>query len=140
MKNGKFLFVTVYILALIVSVVNVVFAIKNTLFYDINELPEGTMISQTPSPSGERVVTVYLVENSVGSGIRAELSINGGKPKNIFWQTGIDKIDVTWADESAIFFNSVPIDGSGKAPYDCRNGKSLFTDGALETERITPTE
>lgn len=135
MKNRAF-FLTVYILALAVTLVNVFFIIKNYLYADINDLPEGTLVSETVSPSGKKTVKVFLVKNSIGTGIRGELFEEGKKPRNIFWQTGIDSINVTWNDESIIYFDNVPIPGSGDAPYDCRRGTSLFTDGALESERF----
>ena len=68
----KIFFSAVYVLALVITLVNVVFSLKNYLFSDINELPRGKWISQEVSPDGEKTVDIYLVKNCLGTAIRGE--------------------------------------------------------------------
>lgn len=135
MKN-KYAFLLLYIAALIISLINTAFSLKNYLFADINELPAGRLVAEVPSPTGEKTVNVYLVKNSLGSAVRGELVLKSGEAKNVFWQTDIDGVNVTWGNEELIFFNDVPISGDGSHSYDCRRGTSLFTDGSLENDRL----
>ncbi|MBR0466240.1 MAG: hypothetical protein IJJ40_01945 [Clostridia bacterium] len=138
MKKRVF-FLSVYFLAFLITAVNVFFSLKNYLVVDINELPVGTLVSETASPSGEKEVKVYRVENTLGTAIRGELII-GGTPHNIFWQTGIDDISVEFTSDEIVQFNNVPLVADGKNSYDCRKGTALFTGGALEDELINENE
>lgn len=135
MKN-KILFISIYVLAFAVTVFNLVFSFKNYLFPNINDLPKGALVSETASPSGEKIVSVYLVKNGFGTAIRGTLYSKGKKEKTVFWQTGIDAVNITWQGEEVIYFDNIPIDGNGATPYDCRKGTSLFTDGALANTGI----
>lgn len=136
--KSKILFYFVYIAALFVTVFNVFFSIKNYLLPDINDLPKGELIQSVDSPSGKKKVNVYLVKNSMGEAIRAELTDKLGKAdaKNIFWQTEMSNVNITWKIDGVIYFDNIPISGTGEMPYDCRKGTSLFTDGALANELI----
>ena len=138
MKKRAF-FLSVYILAFLIAVVNIFFTVKNYLIVDINELPTGTLISEASSPSGEKTVKIYRVENSLGTAIRGELVLNG-KAQNIFWQTDITDISVHFTNNDTVYFNNVPIIANGKYSYDCRKGTALFTGGALEDELINDNE
>ena len=135
MKN-KAVFITVYILALIVTLVNTFYSIRNYLFADMNELPVGEFVSEHASVEGDRTVEIYLVKNSLGTAVRGELVFSSGDRKNIFWQTGISGVNVRWGPDNVSFFNNVPLSGNGDNSYDCRRGTSLFTDGALENDRL----
>ncbi len=129
---SKYVLRGVYILALAVTVVNLLFSVKNYLFPDIGDLPEGTLKTTAVSPSGKQKVNVYRVDNRVGSGVRAELVDASGSARNIFWQTDLENVDIRWDHEEIITFNGVPVSAEPDgAPYDCRRGISLFTDGAL---------
>lgn len=129
----KPLFLTIYIITLIITVVNLFFTIKNGLFSDINKLPKGEILYTISSPVGNKSINVYRVENSLGCAVRAEFKTNG-KIKNVFWQTGIDTVDVYWENNDVAVINSIPLDVSHGGFYDCRNGVSLFSEGAIEGE------
>ena len=135
-KNAPFLIL--YVIALVITAVNTFFSMKNYIFSDINALPQGEFVSEEVSPSGNKSVKIYLVENSLGTAIRGELKTGPTSCKNIFWQTGIKDVTVHWQDDDLVYFNNVPISGNGNMPYDCRRGTALFTDGALEDERLDP--
>lgn len=129
----KPLFIMIYVFTLVITLVNLFFTVKSSLFADINKLPQGKIISTVSSPTGDKVINVYCVENSLGSAVRAEVKTKD-KTSNIFWQTGIDSVEVIWANNDVAVINSIPLDVCHGGFYDCRNGVSLFKDGALEGE------
>lgn len=129
----KPLFIVIYAITLAITLVNLFFTVKSSLFADINKLPKGEILYTISSPSGNKVINVYCVENSLGSAVRAELETNN-ETTNIFWQTGIDSVEVNWATNDIAIINSIPLDVSHGGFYDCRNGVSLFSDGAIEGE------
>ena len=129
----KPLFITIYVFALAITLVNVFFTVKSSLFADINKLPQGEILYTVSSPSGDKAINVYCVENSLGSAVRAELETDG-KLINVFWQTGIDSVEVSWTNDDVAVINSIPLDVCHGGFYDCRNGVSLFKEGALEGE------
>ncbi len=129
----KPLFFIVYAITLIITLVNLFFTIKSSLFADINELPEGKILYSSVSPTGNKVVNVYRIENALGTAVRAELKTNG-KHTNVFWQTGIDNVDIYWENNDVAVINSIPLNVAHGGFYDCRNGVSLFSAGAIEGE------
>lgn len=129
----KPLFIIIYVVTLAITLVNLFYTIKNGLFADINKLPKGEMLYTTSSPDGDMEISVYCVKNSLGSAVRAELKTNG-KSTNVFWQTGIDTVEVNWVNNDVAVINSIPLDVSHGGFYDCRNGVSLFSEGAIEGE------
>ena len=133
MKKNS-LYIIVYILTFAVTAVNLSYAIKGSLFSDINSLPEGNMVSCTLSPKKDRKINVYVVKNALGEAVRAECSDSEGKTENVFWQTGISKVDVYWQGNTIAVINGIPIDVGHGGYYDCRRGKSLFQSGAIEGE------
>ncbi len=134
MKRNWF-FKTVYILAAITVVVNTYFSIKNSLFANINDLPEGKLKYSSQSPSGDKTFNVYLVDNILGTGLRGEIE-SGGKKKNIFWQTDIEAVETVWENDEILLLNNIPVSAKGDKVYDCRRGTSLFTDGAVAQDLI----
>ncbi len=129
MKNIGFKIV--YIITAVVIIVELAFAIKGSIFTDISELPKGTLQESYDSPTGEKVMNIYLVENNLGVAIRGEIVTKQGA-HNIFWQTGIDSVEAEWIAENTVMINNIPLDADDEFGYDCRRGYSLFDDGALE--------
>lgn len=131
MKKNIF-FICVYIIALAVTVFNLGATVKESLFSDISSLPTGEAAASFSSPKADKVINTYLVENSLGTAIRAEVSLKNGSKRNVFWQTDLDTVEVVWQTNSVVMINSIPIDVSNGGYYDCRRGKSLFQSGAIE--------
>lgn len=129
MRNAGFKIL--YLITALVVIIELVFAVKGSLFTDINELPVGTRVNEKPisSPTGENAINIYLVKNNLGVAIRGEI-LNGEGAHNIFWQTGIDTVEVEWLDDNTVMINEIPINTT--FGYDCRRGYSLFDDGSLE--------
>ena len=120
-----------YILACVLIMVNLFFTIWDTFAFDLSDLPTGSKVSTTSSPNGDKLVTVYLVENNAGCGIRVQVKKNK-KVENIYWQTGIDYASVKWVSNSVININDVSINIDKGGSYDCRKGYSIFNPGSIE--------
>ncbi|MBR6501826.1 MAG: hypothetical protein IKT42_00115 [Clostridia bacterium] len=124
-------FKILYLVTVLVMVVELGFTVKNSIFTNIADVPTGTFVESYPCDSCEKKMNVYLVKNNLGTAIRGEIESNGQK-HNIFWQTGIESVDVVWINEDTILINEIPLDVNDTFGYDCRRGYSLFDDGSLE--------
>ncbi len=124
-------FKVLYVITAIVVIVEVAFSVNSSLFTDISELPKGTLMYSEKSPSGKKTVNIYLVENNLGTAVRGEIA-EDGTSHNIFWQTGIDDVNVYWSDNKNIVINDIPLDSTDTFGYDCRRGYSLFNEGSIE--------
>ena len=129
MKNIGFKLL--YIITTLVIIVELAFTVKNSIFTDIADVPTGTFVESYPCEYGDKKMNLYMVKNSLGTAIRGEIESNG-KKHNIFWQTGIEAVDVQWLNEDTIMINEIPLDVNDTFGYDCRRGYSLFDDGSLE--------
>lgn len=129
MKNIGFKII--YIVTALVIFTELAFAVKGSLFTDIAELPSGTLKATSTSPSGEKTMNIYVVENNLGVAVRGEITQNNER-HNIFWQTGIDSVDAVWLNEETVVINEIPLNADDTFGYDCRRGYSLFDEGSLE--------
>ncbi len=126
----KIFFIFVYALTLIITAINVTISIKDSLFFDINNLPSGDLAYSLSSPSGDKTLNIYVVENSLGAAVRGEI-ITGENVKNIFWQTNTDSVASFWENDDVVNIHEVSINLAQGAVYDCRRGTSLFQEGNL---------
>lgn len=124
-------FKILYIVTALVMIVELSFAVKESLFTDISDLPIGVLESTTASPSGQKTMNIYVVKNNLGVAVRGEI-VNDQVSHNIFWQTGIDTVEALWIDENTVLINEIPLNADDTFGYDCRRGYSLFDDGSLE--------
>ncbi len=129
MKN--LCFKILYIVTAIVIIVELSFAVKGSLFTDIANLPKGELTYSEVSPSGDKSLNVYLIENNIGTAVRCEI-ITPNDKHNIFWQTEISSVDAKWIDEQYIVINGIKLNCDDHFGYDSRRGYSLFDDGSLE--------
>ena len=135
MKNPGFRLL--YLITALIIIANTAVGVKNELFTDIDRLPEGTLAFSVENPTGSRKMNVYVVSNNLGDAVRGEI-VDQNESYNIFWQTGIDNVEVYWADEKNVVINNIPLDASDKFGYDCRRGTSLFDEGSLEQNFVNP--
>ncbi len=129
MKNIGFKIL--YVVATLVIVADIIFAVQGSLFTDIAELPTGTLQVSSVSPSGEKTMNIYVVKNNLGVAIRGEI-VNGDNSHNIFWQTGIEDVEALWLNNDTVVINDIPLNADDTFGYDCRRGYSLFDEGSLE--------
>ncbi|MBM7562950.1 DUF5412 family protein, partial [Fusibacter tunisiensis] len=84
------------------------------LFFDINRIPEGELIDQIESPSGEYSLSIYLVNGgaTVSYAIRGELAYNqlNKMSKNIYWNYKEETALVKWIDNNTVDINGHIID------------------------------
>ncbi len=128
-----------YILVLAVVIFNTAVNVKNGLFFDIEDLPTGTLIYSSPSPEGDSTLNIYRVQNVLGTAVRGEVADQSGTD-NIFWQTDIDTVDAVWLDNDSVEINGIPLIVSKGGTYDCRRGSSLFQDGAVDDAFVPEKE
>ncbi len=117
MKEKKLLIIFA-VLAAIVTIFNAIGNVCDTFFYSMDDLPEGTFMEVYESPDGQNEVSVYLVDNALGTAIRCDVTCDGGY-KNIYWVTGIDSAKVTWKSNSRVTINGVTLD-IADGSYDSR--------------------
>lgn len=128
MKNN-ILFRILYVLAFVVMIINTAFAVFQSLFPRISDLPEGKLIKSYVSPEQGSQVDFYLVKNNLGAAVRGERVV-GNRHINIYWQTGIDDVSVQWVDEYGIIINKIPLNLKTDR-FDSRRGTAIFSDGVL---------
>ena len=136
--NKKIFLLSVYFLAFAVTVVNLAYSVRGSLFSDISDLPKGEFVSTIASPDDVSEIAMYKIEISVGEAVRCELR-RKGKTRNVFWQTGISDAEVHWINNRVVVINGVQLDVVGGGFYDCRRGVSLFQEGSLAGDE-TPNE
>lgn len=129
MKKGKW-FQVYYLLALLVIIVNSVFLVIDNLSINIENVPDGVYQYSEFSPDNSTELKVYYIKLPVGNSVRVTETI-GGKTRNIFWQTGVDKTDIEWKNDSKVVINGIGLDLKEKEYFDCRSISSIFNDGLM---------
>lgn len=130
---GKIITKILYVLTAVITIFNLIAGVKESLFFDIDRLPEGKLVSSSVSPDEKRILNIYSVSNSVGSAVRGEIVYKNEK-KNIFWQTGITTADSYWINDKGVSINGVGLNVVNEDTYDSRRGTSLFQKGNLGGE------
>lgn len=136
MKKNR-IFEIYYFLTLVAVIVNSVLFVKDSFFFSMNDLPSGNRQYSVSSPDNGFSVTVYRVENNLGTAVRVEALKTGEKKhkaRNIFWQTDIVDVTLQWIDGDVIVINEVPINIADGGYYDCRRGMSIMTEGSISPE------
>ena len=124
-----------YIAALFMTLVNIFFFVKDSFFFKMSDLPTGKLIATLDSSNGVGTLSMYRVENSLGSAIRVQYNDSAGKEHtNVFWQTDIDIADMEWVNDENIMVNNIMINVAKGGYYDCRRGMSIMTEGSIEPE------
>lgn len=112
------------VMAVLISVFNIFYIIRNTFYDNIESLPQGEFLYSSMSPDGETTVSVYRVATPSGNAIRGAvvwLTADGGtNEKNIFWQLGADNVIVGWHDNKTVSINDKLIDITTENYYDSR--------------------
>ena len=113
MSKSKLL-ITVYVLAVIVTLFNIVGFIKDSAFYNTKTLPYGEFLYASMSPDGNKTVRIFKVENSIGKAIRGELVIlnddGTDQIRNIYWCVGEDNAMTGWQTGDIVTINNINID------------------------------
>ena len=120
------------LLTVAVVVVNIGFVVKDSFFYNMDDLPEGTFVREEFNQdllfSTGYKLRVYQVEKTAHfpSAVRVELcNDNTGERQNIYWQTKTQHTVINWNEEDIFLVN---INGVSlrltEDTYDCRDQKT----------------
>lgn len=129
------------LLAIVISIANVGFVIKDAFFYSLDNLPTGTAIpysyDEKGNPDNYRWSDQkYVFDQDKGgyhilfyavpetrhnpSGIRAEVCRDStGERRTIYWQIGETANMISWEDYTVVTINGITIDFTQNY-YDCR--------------------
>lgn len=111
--------------AFLITIINLAFMVKDTFFYNIEDLPEGEFLYSSLSPSGDKTLKIYKVESNLGKGVRGELITlkEDGKmlAKNIFWHTDTTNAVAGWVNDTTVKINDIEINTAKSEIFDSRH-------------------
>ena len=122
------------LLTFFITLFNLVFAIRDSFFYNMDDLPYGEFLYSSMSPSGERTVKFYKVESVMGNAVRGEVVSTDEKGnsthRNIYWKIGPSTVVSGWLDDASISIDGDVVNTSTNDFFDCRrelniNNKAL---------------
>ena len=121
----------VYLMAFLIVAINLVFIIRDNSNISMENLPVGEKLYSVDSPAGDKTLTVYCINNSFGTAIRADVKSAAGV-RNVYWQTGLDGVNSDWINNMTVDINGVVLNVEAGGKYDCRRGYSIFREGSIE--------
>ncbi len=108
------LLTTIYVSAILVTVLNLIGFAKDSFFYNAKTLPQGEFMYASMSPDGNKTVRIFKVENSMGKAIRGELVVlnddGTDTVRNIYWCTHEENAMTGWQSENIVTINDIDID------------------------------
>ena len=129
--KSKVITAVIYVIAAVITILNTVFGMAESLFPNLDKLPKGNSVYSSISPDGKSELKVYTVSNSVGDAVRGEVSYKGKNVKNVYWETDVIFDSAEWIGNDVIRINDILLDMKSDDVYDSRRGVSLFRSGAL---------
>lgn len=124
-----------YLLAFLIIIANLAFVVRDGLTFSMKKLPVGEKLYSVDSPAGNKTLTVYHINNSLGTAVRADVTGPEGV-RNVYWQIGLDGVDSSWINNAVVNINGVELNVDAGAEYDCRLGYSIFREGSIEGEDV----
>ena len=126
MRSRKVL-IFVAILTLLITLANGVLMVFDDFIYSIDDIPRGTLVRMETKGMGtaeERTISIYKVENSLGTGILCTAKTPNSDERNIYWQVGVDDVTVKWTEANRALFSAEGAEdvvlNVDKDHYDCR--------------------
>lgn len=129
MKKGM-AFYLFYFFAFVVIIVNSFYLVKENFFINIESVPHGDFQYSIASPNKDCMLEVYFIDTSVGNSIRVA-EVREKESRNIFWQTGTDKVKIKWKNSSTVIINGIDLNLEDREYFDCRSISSIFNDGLM---------
>ncbi len=129
MKKNIFIYIY-FFTALLVVLVNSFFLIKDNFFINIENVPNGVYEYSEFSPDGKIELRVYNVDLTIGNCVRISETKNNNT-RNIFWQTGADRVTIKWKNKNDVVINGIELDLNNGEFFDCRSISSIFNDGYM---------
>ncbi len=131
----KVKYIVYYCVVFAVFMINIVFFVKDQLFFSLNDLPKAqegeAAVYSAFSPDLNKVAECYTVNTPEGVAVRVELvtydeNVNITDRENIYWEVGKDKVIIGWIDSDIITIDSRTLDLSKNETYDSRRISSLI--------------
>ncbi|MHA6259251.1 DUF5412 family protein [Sporosarcina sp. CAU 1771] len=114
------------VLGVLTAILIILLLLVNYFFYNTNRLPEGELLTESVSPSGDYTVKAYLANGgaTVAFAVRGEVIYHQKKEKkkNIYWAYRKEDAEITWIDEHTVSINGRKLDVR-KDVYDWRKVK-----------------
>lgn len=128
------------LLTFFITLFNLVFAVRDSFFYDIEDLPSGEFLYSSMSPSGERTVKFYKVESVMGNAVRGEVISSDKKgnsvSRNIYWKIGPSTVVSGWLDDASISIDGDVVNTSTDDFFDCRRELNISNKALDEKIKI----
>lgn len=128
-------FIVYYLIVFAVFTANIVFFVKDQLFFSLKDLPQAqegeVAVYSAFSPDLNKVAECYTVNTPEGVAVRVELvtydeNVNVSDRENIYWEVGKDNVIIGWIDSDIITIDSRTLDLSKNETYDSRRIASLI--------------
>ncbi len=132
--KSKLKYVVYYLIVFAVFMANIVFFVKDQLFFSLKDLPQAqegeAAVYSAFSPDLNRVAECYTVNTPEGVAVRVELvtydeNVNVSDRENIYWEVGKENVIIGWIDSDIITIDSRTLDLSKNETYDSRRIASL---------------
>lgn len=108
------------------AVIIILLLVLNHFFYSLHHLPDGRLLTEVGSPTGEYTVKAYVSESgaTVADAVRGEVIYHEkrDKTKNIYWEYRESYAKVIWIDDHTVSINGKELDVR-KDVYDWRKKK-----------------
>ncbi len=118
--RSKKLLAVLFFLAMFTMAFNLVGALYDSVFYNIEDVPKGVLVAEYDSPTGEQKISCYKVETAIGNAVRCSLTDDEGE-RNIYWNTETENAEIRWMNEKTVIINGMLIE-IDSVVYDSRGG------------------
>lgn len=125
--SSKKVLIVIALLTFVLTLANSVLLVCDAFLYSIDDIPQGEFLRATSKSVGmpeERTINVYVVENSLGKGVRCTASQKDGEERNIYWQVGIEDVTIEWVDANRAIIRAEGVEDANLDldidSYDCR--------------------
>ncbi|MEE0945236.1 MAG: DUF5412 family protein [Acutalibacteraceae bacterium] len=133
--KSKLKYTIYYLVVFAVFLANIVFFVKDQLFFSIKDLPGAQQgeeaVYSAFSPDLNKVAECYTVTTPQGVAVRVELvtydeNVNVIDKENIYWEVGKESVIIGWVTSDIITIDSRTLDLSKNETYDSRRIATLI--------------
>ncbi|KUP08358.1 hypothetical protein Q73_06330 [Bacillus coahuilensis m2-6] len=77
-----------------------------SLFFDMERLPKGELLTESASPNGDYVIRAYVAKNDSTESLRGELLYHQeGTMKTIYWNKNENTAVIRWIEKDTVIIN-----------------------------------
>ena len=103
-----------YFVLLIGTLLFGLFMMINYLFFNIDRVPEGELLADKISPSGEYTVLTYAINahTTVAPAVRGEVISHkeNVKKRNLYWAYRKEQGEIEWINKHVVSINGIELD------------------------------